>query len=66
MLLEFPPGRSVLPHSPTNSVSPVNNLLPTNRHMLSGVCPGVCITFIGDGAYVYNVAIFDHDVSVDS
>jgi hypothetical protein len=42
MFLEFPPGMSVLPHSPTNRVSPVNSFwLSTNRHMPSGVWPGV-------------------------
>jgi len=46
MLLEFPPGRSVLPHSPTKRVSPVSSFwLFTSRHMLSGVCPGVWMTF---------------------
>ena len=48
MLLEFPPGMSVLPHSPTKSVSPVSSFwLSTKRQMPSGVCPGVYITWIG-------------------
>lgn len=48
MLLEFPPGMSVLPHSPTKSVSPVRSLwLSTNRLMPSVVCPGVYMTFTG-------------------
>ena len=48
MFFEFPPGRSVLPHSPTNSVSPVNSFwLSTSRHTPSGVCPGVYIIFTG-------------------
>ena len=48
MLLEFPPGMSVLPHSPTKSVSPVKSFwLSTKRHMPSVVCPGVYMTFTG-------------------
>jgi len=46
MFREFPPGMSVLPHSPTNRVSPVSSFfLFISRHMLSGVCPGVWMTF---------------------
>ncbi len=48
MLLEFPPGMSVLPHSPMKRASPVSSFwLFTRRHMPSGVCPGVWMTFRG-------------------
>jgi len=44
MLLELPVGKSVLPHSPTNKVSPVRTIcLSIKRQMLSFVCPGVWI-----------------------
>ena len=40
----LPPGKSVRPHEPANSVSPESSSPPERIHTLPGVCPGVSNT----------------------
>ena len=43
----LPPGKSVLPHSETNNVSPVNIISSfTMKQTESGLCQGVCTVSI--------------------